>query len=450
MAKGATHVLGLDIGTTAIKAAELQLSGGQVHVVGLPVVLPTPSGAVRGGVVVDAPQVAEVLKQLKSIYGIRTSKVVASVGGDSSVVVRITEVPKMSGKELEEAVVWELDEQTPFPVDEVIYDYVPIERPDADPEATEMELLLAVAQEDMVDAHVEAMMGAGLRPLHIDVEPLAIGRALVDAREDEFADQTVVNVHVGATTTLILIFRHKLLAFVRIIPSAGENLTQTLGQALELSSDQAELVKLQLGNVGEDGYEGGGDQGRAPAEDMLDDGSDAEFLSDSVFELSSTGEDSAAMEPPDERATHLEIEEEIEELEPPVEPGLPAGPAGVPGSDEGPAADEDPELTEARRQVAEALINPVLDLATEVRRSLDFYRRQHRNEPVDRIIITGGTANLDGLAELIAEETGVATERGNPFVNLVVKEDVPEQYLEEIGPSMVVAIGLALRDILTD
>lgn len=444
MARGATHVLGLDIGTTAIKAAELQLSGGRIRVVGHPVVLPTPSGAVRGGVVVDAPQITEVLKQLKTIHGIRTNKVVASVGGDSSVVVRITEVPKMSGKELEEAVVWELDEQTPFPVDEVIYDYVPIERPDADPEATEMELLLAVAQEDMVDAHVAAMMGAGLRPLHIDVEPLAIGRALVDVREEEFADQTVVNVHIGATTTLILIFRHKLLAFVRVIPTAGQNLTQTIGQTLELNTEQAELVKLRLGNVSEAVYEAGADTGRGAAEDMLDDGAEEDFLSDSVFELSSTGEESAALEPPDEGATHLEIEEGLEELEPP-----PVEPEAAPAPE--PAAEEvDPELKEARQQVADALINPVLDLATEVRRSLDFYRRQRRNEPVDRILVTGGTAKLEGLPQLIAEETGVATEVGNPFVNLVVDESVPPQYLEDIAPTMVVAVGLALRDMLPD
>jgi len=120
MAKGATHVLGLDIGTTTIKAAELQLSGGEVCLVGRPAVLPTPEGTVRGGVVVDAPEVANALQELKTVYGMQTSKVIASVGGDSSVVVRITEVPKMSGKELEEAIQWELDEQTPFPVEEVI------------------------------------------------------------------------------------------------------------------------------------------------------------------------------------------------------------------------------------------------------------------------------------------------------------------------------------------
>ena len=448
MAKGATHVLGLDIGTTAIKAVELQLSGGDVRVVGRPVVLPTPDGTVRGGVVVDAPQLADTLKELKSVYGIHTSKVIASVGGDSSVVVRIAEVPKMSGKELEEAVVWELDEQTPFPVDEVIYDYVSIDRPDTDPEATEMELLLAVAQEDMVDAHVEAMMGAGLRPVHIDVEPLAIGRALVDAAGDELADQTVVNVHIGATNTLILIFRQKLLAFVRVIPSAGQNLTQTIAETLMLDEAQAELLKVRLGSVAEGGYEGGREE-RQPGEDMLAEGED-EFLSDSVFELSTTGEDSATMEPPDEQATHLEIEE-VPDLEPPAEGDqVGAAPAGQ-AEEPAPAVEQDPDLVEAKEQVAGALVNSVLDIATEVRRSLDFYRRQHRNEPIDRIILTGGTANLEGIEDLIAEETGVATERGNPFRHLVADEEQASQrYLADIGPSAVVAVGLALRDMVPD
>ena len=206
MAKGGMHVLGLDIGTSAIKAAELQVSGGEVYLVGRPAVLPTPGGAVRGGVVVDAREVGEALQQLKSVYGMHASKVIASVGGDSSVAVRIAEVPKMAGKELDEAIQWELDEQTPFPVEEVIYDYSTIERADADPEATEMEVLLAVAQEDMVSAHVEAIMGAGMQPVAIDVEPLAIGRALVDVAGDEFAEQTAIVVHIGATSTIIAAF----------------------------------------------------------------------------------------------------------------------------------------------------------------------------------------------------------------------------------------------------
>lgn len=441
MARGATHVLGLDIGTAFIKAAELQLRGDTFHVVGRPAVIPTPEGAVRGGVIVDAPAVSEALQALKSQYGLHMKRVVASVGGDSSVVVRITEVPKMSGKELDDAIQWELDEQTPFPIDEVIYDYAPITRPDADPEATEMEVLLAVAQEDLVNAHVEAIMGAGMQPVAIDVEPLAIGRALVDAAGDELADQTIVNVHIGATTTLILIFRHKLLAFVRVIPSAGENFTQTLAQNFMVSPEQAEIIKLFLGNLQEGGAVEPPERDEFAGAGMFE-AEEEELGTESVFELSSADEKPATIEPADEGATHLEIEEHLGGYEEPVAPEAPAAPVA-------PAEPMDPDLVEAREHVAEVLTESVLDIATEVRRSLDFYRRQHRNEPIDRIVVTGGTAGLEGLVQLMAEETGVATELGDPFRYTEIDDSsVSAQYLRDIGPTMVIAVGLALRDMV--
>ncbi len=441
MARGATHVLGLDIGTAFIKAAELQLRGDTFHVVGRPAVIPTPEGAVRGGVIVDAPAVSEALQALKSQYGLHMKRVVASVGGDSSVVVRITEVPKMSGKELDDAIQWELDEQTPFPIDEVIYDYAPITRPDADPEATEMEVLLAVAQEDLVNAHVEAIMGAGMQPVAIDVEPLAIGRALVDAAGDELADQTIVNVHIGATTTLILIFRHKLLAFVRVIPSAGENFTQTLAQNFMVSPEQAEIIKLFLGNLQEGGAVEPPEHDEFAGTGMFE-AEEEELEIESVFELSSADEEPATIEPADEGATHLEIEEDLGGYEEPVAPEAPAAPVA-------PAEPMDPDLVEAREHVAEVLTESVLDIATEVRRSLDFYRRQHRNEPIDRIVVTGGTAGLEGLVQLMAEETGVATELGDPFRYTEIDDSsVSAQYLRDIGPTMVIAVGLALRDMV--
>lgn len=441
MARGATHVLGLDIGTAFIKAAELQLRGDTFHVVGRPAVIPTPEGAVRGGVIVDAPAVSEALQALKSQYGVHVKSVVASVGGDSSVVVRITEVPKMSGKELDDAIQWELDEQTPFPVDEVIYDYAPITRPDADPEATEMEVLLAVAQEDLVNAHVEAIMGAGMQPVAVDVEPLAIGRALVDAAGDELADQTIVNVHIGATTTLILIFRHKLLAFVRVIPSAGENLTQTLAQNFMVSPEQAEVIKLFLGNLQEGGAVEQPERDEFAGAGMFE-AEEEEPGTESVFELSSADEEPATIGPADEGATHLEIEEDLGGYEEPVAPEAPAAPVA-------PAEPMDPDLVEAREHVAEVLTESVLDIATEVRRSLDFYRRQHRNEPIDRIVVTGGTAGLEGLVQLMAEETGVATELGDPFRYTEIDDSsMSAQYLRDIGPTMVIAVGLALRDMV--
>lgn len=99
--------------------------------------------------------------------------------------------------------------------------------------------------------------------------------------------------------------------------------------------------------------------------------------------------------------------------------------------------------------ICEAIIPNLVDLANEVRRSLDFYRRQHRNEEVDRIILSGGSAVLPGLDAFITNETGITTVLAEPFSYLVVNEDEPApEYLRDIGPAMTVAVGLALRDMV--
>jgi type IV pilus assembly protein PilM len=103
----------------------------------------------------------------------------------------------------------------------------------------------------------------------------------------------------------------------------------------------------------------------------------------------------------------------------------------------------------ARQITYEAVAPTIVDLATEVRRSVDFYRRQHRNEEVDRVVLTGGSAAITGLASFVEAETGISTQVADPFSYLSDGGDETfRTYLRDIGPSMVVAVGLALRDLV--
>ena len=81
MARGATNVVGLDIGADAIKAVQLRKTGEGLRVVGHPGYVPTPAGSVSGGVVVDEDAVAGTVKQMAADCGFTTKDVVASVGG---------------------------------------------------------------------------------------------------------------------------------------------------------------------------------------------------------------------------------------------------------------------------------------------------------------------------------------------------------------------------------
>lgn len=452
MARGATHVLGLDIGTEAIKAVELKLVSGEIRLMGRPVVVPTPQHSVSGGRIVDTPAVAEALARVIETGGFGCHKAVASVGGDTDVVVRIIEVPKMSGKELDEAIQWELERQAPFPVDQAVFDYRPIDRPDAPADAQNMEVFLAVAQEEMVDAHVETLMASKLLPVAIDVEPLAISRALVDAAGDALNDQTVANVHIGATNTAILIVRRGLLAFVRTLPTGGQQLTSAVRQNLAEDETSAERVKKLFADLtGGYAYEGGGIEPSAAGEDTstFEATGDLSDSLDSVFEASDGSEAYGSLAEQasiDEAATQLEVDTTAQAFQlPPQAPAPPetAKPAG------GPEAFTTPEIESVKAAVYEAIAQPLLDLAVEVRRSLDFYRRNHRNEDIERVVLSGGTAAIPGLAEFIGAEIGVPTEIANPFEHVAVDEDeVSPQYLHDIAPMCVVAAGLAMRDML--
>jgi len=448
MARGATHVLGVDIGSEAIKITECRLGRGAVRLVGRPVVFAAPPGLVQQGFVEDPTTVGAAIKE--HLRGFTTRKAVASVGGQSHLVVRLLEMPSMAESELRKEIYYELERQTPFPPDQVYYDYQVVRRADADPNASHMEVLLAAAQEEMIENHVLTLQAAGLAPVAIDIEPLALSRALVNARGDELMGQTVAIVNVGSTTCDIVIIRHGLLSFFRPIPTAGEAISRAIGQAFVIEAEEAERLKREM--VALDVSAGFGQPGAVPeAPDTgsldlgattpsggtsvgaYDDSTDA-----SVFELASTDSGTGAEQlgPTGDRATHLDLDE--------------AAPPPAPATDLSVLATPRPSgATMAQQQVYDTVVPVITELTTELRRSLDFYRRQHRNENIDRIILCGGSAAIRGLAQFVAADVGIYAETADPFARLERDASAsPEDYLHDIGPSCAVAVGLALRDSL--
>ncbi len=86
------------------------------------------------------------------------------------------------------------------------------------------------------------------------------------------------------------------------------------------------------------------------------------------------------------------------------------------------------------------------DLVTEIRRSLDYYQTRSRSAVVNQILLAGGLARLKNLDRTIATELGLATAVASPFVNLKVSAQAfPDERLQAAGPTMAVAVGLAMR-----
>ena len=514
MAGGPQSVIGLDIGMSTVKAVQVRQGKQHLELVGFGI-MPTPPGTVDNHVVVDPPALGAALKQMLQTSGIRGKQVVSSVGGQTSLVVRITEVPKMESKELREAMQWDVERHIPFPASAVQMDFVPIDRPDADPNAPNMEILLAVAQDEMINSHVATLQAAGLEPIVIDVEPLAATRALVNVDEARFAHQTIVVVNIGDTTTDISIIRDGYLRFVRSIPMAGSNLTRAISQGFIVDMDEATRLKHAFGTVVEGarfaGTRASEEVGFAeqPRPEELVAGFGAipgvpqegappaapepapapaaaeppvpQELGRIAFTLDEMAPGAAAEEP---EAAAPPLQFDLGDDEEPVSMGLDiapaaAAPAAPPAA---PPAPPEPQLPPAepaheepapavelgawgappvhgaidtsddrhtREQISEVIVPVLGELATEIRRSLEFYRRQHRNENVDRLVLVGGTALVRGLAQFVANEVGITTEIGDPCAYLdasAVTARAAE--LKQLSPVMAISVGLAIRDML--
>lgn len=242
-------VVGLDIGTDTIKVAEAKFAKDGIAITGLGIAR-TPQGVIENEVIVDPKALGATIKALLTESGIKTRKCVSSVSGASQVVIRVISVPKMKQEELAETMKWEVERHVPFSPQEVVMDFQPLDNPSADPAAAEMDVLLAVAQQQLVDSHVEALFAAGLQPTAIDIEPLAASRSLIELSKNGAMGETVAVVNIGATRTDLGIFENGLLTF----PSpplgvAGINFTREIAEALGQTLEQAEVTKREFAAV---------------------------------------------------------------------------------------------------------------------------------------------------------------------------------------------------------
>jgi type IV pilus assembly protein PilM len=490
--------VGLDIGSNQIKVAELRRTGGQLQVVAMGVA-PTPPEAYDKSDMVDAQLLGQAVKNLLKQSGISTKDVISSVSGQSAVVVRVIEVPQMNPAELAETMKWEVERHVPFATSEVIMDYTKIDRPEGYAEGQNMDVLLAVAQQNMIDRHVEMLMAAGLKPKYIDVEPLAIGRTLLDIDPNVASPgHTVAIINIGASNTEIGIFRDKLLAFPRVLPQAGNDLTRAISQVLGVDLATAENYKREYGEVILDqlnapqpmfgqpaSFGGPGFQDfSAPPPSPFDTpptgatfppqgpptGSGSSPSGRMPFDFSAPGD----APPPSVMPVDL-TGQPVDATPtpfgtPPQDQGFGAPPAPAPDfmqagnpPDHGfsnappppvnnlpaPSSGSDPARDALRMQVFSAIAPVLAEISQELRRSLDYYRGRTADAQVHEVLLVGGSAKLKNLAQFLEMELGVPTRIADSLQNVqITAKNLSAPYMQEISTVFPISIGLGVRDLI--
>lgn len=361
------EAIGLEIGSANIKMVEL--SGTPPSLKNLSI-RPTPPGVIQEGSITEPGALTDLIKEM--LAEMRTRKrYVVTAASNLAVITRTLQVPKMPIKQMEEAVRWEAERYIPFPIDEVVLDYAPLDPLEAIPEGEQMDVVVGAARQETVASLVEALKASELEPLVIDVKPFAGLRTLTNRLVATDREPITLFLEIGAESSALVLTRGERLLLNRVINLSGKDFTTAIAKAFNLDLMDAEEAKKNYG---------------------------------------------LATIPTEDEDLLLDFDAERERFNP------------------------------ARMYDA---IRPVLvELTTELRRSLEFFRVQVGDLGVDQGFVAGGGSKLRSLVPLLGDTLGIPLETADPWQGIQIdKSRFDLEYLRGLAPEFTVPVGLALRGV---
>jgi type IV pilus assembly protein PilM len=376
-------VVGLDIGSSVVKAIQLRRAGRSLELerFGVAEIYPGMDKRSEAGNRREAK--VDAIRRAMADGGINAKYSISAISGES-IIVRYIQLPEMPETELKGAIRWEAEDYVPFPLDEVNLDSMILGRSEAGG-AGKIDVLLVAAKKELVAEHVDLLKGADLQPAIVDVDSFAFLNAF-ELNYLPNASEVVALLNMGAEITGISIYVAGVSRFSRDIAIAGDTITAHIQQRLNCTWQRAEELKIKQGapQVSEMPY---GDES-VGSSSLLD------TIRGTVERI--TGED---------------------------------------------LADDSPEL------VADTVIKQSLsNLTNEIKRSIQFFESQPNGKPVQRVVIGGGMSRMSGLDGYLGRELGLPVEIVDPLRNIgFAGNEAARKKLDSVRQQLGVCIGLGLR-----
>lgn len=239
------QILGIDISASAIKLVGLGGTGDK------PVLEYCAKDSLPEGVVVDGAiekpyDLSAALRRLVKQSGARTKNVAVALPSSAVITKKLTIPAGLPELEMEYQVESEAKQYIPFPLEDVSLDFCEIGPSALTPGS--IEVLIAAARRERVEALQDMLEAAGLKPVVVDVisyaTRLAVGR-VVDLQTKASPGTLSVLFKLGAKTTTMQVLRGQDLVYEREQSVGGSQLTQKIANYYGLSLSEAEIKKCQ-------------------------------------------------------------------------------------------------------------------------------------------------------------------------------------------------------------
>jgi type IV pilus assembly protein PilM len=232
----ASEIFGLDIGSSSVKALQLQAAGSSYRLSALGIA-PLPPDAIADGTIKDPPTVVEAIRTAVSKAGIRETDAAIAICGRELIIKKV-QIPQVPAKEVHDVVQLEAEHHIPFAIDEVFLDYHTVGQHNA-----QIDLILVAVKKSKVLEYAAVVEEAGLVPIIVDVDSFALGNQF-ERNFPEEQGEAVALIDIGASIMKTNVVRAGSTIFARDIPFGGNNYTQAIAQQLKIPFEQAEAAKL--------------------------------------------------------------------------------------------------------------------------------------------------------------------------------------------------------------
>ncbi len=234
------QLVGLDIGSSAIKVAQVKESKGR-YVLQKFGVKPLEPEVIVDGTVMDEGRVVSAIQELFDEANVKNKHVAISISGHAVIVKKIS-LPPMPDDELEGQVKLAAEQYIPFDINEVNIDFHVLPSDASGEGQGDMAVILVAAKKDKINELTELVKAAGLIPMVMDVDAFAIEN--MHAINYPMAqEETTALVNLGASVMNVNIIRAGSSLFTRDIALGGNRYTEAIQREVGLSFEEAEESK---------------------------------------------------------------------------------------------------------------------------------------------------------------------------------------------------------------
>lgn len=238
---GSKQVVGLDIGSSSLKLAEI-LETPKGYLLNNFSQISLPRGVIVDGVVVEQEQLTERIKELFKRADCKQKKIVTSLSGHSVIIKKVS-FPAMNEGELRDLINDEAGKYLPFDsMKEVDFDFQTLGENEFNP--NQLDVLLVAAKKDIIAGYTEAVKNAGLSVVIMDVDSFAL-ETMYEENYDYEENDVDVLVNIGASITNINVVKDGTSIFTRDFALAGNTITEAIGEKLGTTFEGAEKIKIE-------------------------------------------------------------------------------------------------------------------------------------------------------------------------------------------------------------